>query len=296
MELVTFSDKSKRGYMSTDPVVAITEQNAEGQVAEIYQDIRSTLGVPVVNLIWRHLATFPGALEWSWASVKPLYEKNIIHAEASALRRKISVPVDVGLSPLHLKASGLAEDDIYSIKVVLDSYHKSNAMNLISLSSLLAKLNGQSSSSANHVDSLDSVDGNCVDGHMPELIPLNSMPESVKNLVMDINKIGGREQILPSMYRHLANWPQFLALISLLILPFEKKGILETYIESSINEAQMRGALITERLAVPDFYISDVVRSQTKEALEKFTKGPLGKMTVVVSIIMNSISLGFSTK
>ena len=87
--------------MSTDPVVAVTEQNAEGQVAEIYQDIRATLGVPVVNLIWRHLATFPGALEWSWTSVKSLYEENIIHAEASALRRKISVQVDVGLSPLH---------------------------------------------------------------------------------------------------------------------------------------------------------------------------------------------------
>ena len=85
--------------MTTDPVVAVTEQNAEGQVAEIYQDIRATLGVPVVNLIWRHLATFPGALEWSWASIKPLYEENIIHAEASALRGKISVPVDVGLSP-----------------------------------------------------------------------------------------------------------------------------------------------------------------------------------------------------
>ena len=65
--------------MTTDPVVAVTEQNAEGQVAEIYQDIRATLGVPVVNLIWRHLATFPGALEWSWTSVKSLYEENIIH-------------------------------------------------------------------------------------------------------------------------------------------------------------------------------------------------------------------------
>ena len=282
--------------MTTDPVVAVTEQNAEGQVAEIYQDIRATLGVPVVNLIWRHLATFPGALEWSWASVKPLYEENIIHPEASALRGKISVPVDVGLSPLHLKASGLTEDDIYSIKVVLDSYHKSNAMNLISLSSLLAKLNGKSSNSANYIDLLDSVESKGVDGRMPELIPLLSMPESIRNLVMDINKIGGREQILPSMYRHLANWPQFLALISLLLLPYEKKGTLEAHIEYSINEAHIRGVQIAGRLAVPNFFISDVVESQTKDALEKFTKGPLGKMTAVVSIIMNSISLGSCSK
>ena len=131
---------------------------------------------------------------------------------------------------------------------------------------------------------------------MPELIPLNSMPESIRNLVMDINKIGGREQILPSMYRHLANWPQFLALISLLLLHYEKKGILESHIESSINEAYIRGVQITGMLAVPDFFISDVVESQTKDALEKFTKGPLGKMTAIVSIIMNSISLGSCTK
>ena len=36
--------------------------------AAIFADIRETLGVEVVNLIWRHLATIPGALlkmEWS---------------------------------------------------------------------------------------------------------------------------------------------------------------------------------------------------------------------------------------
>ena len=88
-----------------------------------------------------------------------------------------------------MKASGLTEDDIYSIKVVLDSYHKSNAMNLISLSSLLAKLNGKSSNSANYIDLLDSVESKGVDGRMPELIPLLSMPESIRNLVMDIKSI-----------------------------------------------------------------------------------------------------------
>ena len=282
--------------MCTDPVIAITEQDAEGRVSEIYQDIRSTLGVPVVNLIWRHLATLPGALEWSWASIKPLYEENIIHAEASALRRKMSIPVDVGLSQAHLEASGLREDEISSIKIVLNSYHKSNAMNLISLSSLHAKLRGKSSNSARSIELCGSDDGHFIDGNMPELIPLNSMADSTRNLVMDINKIGGREHILPSMYRHLANWPQFLALISLVILPFEKNGTLETYIDLSINEAQKRGVVITERLAVPDFYMTDVVESQTIDAVEKFTKGPLGKMTAIVSIIMNSMSLGSSTK
>ena len=57
---------------SGDPVAAISEAGATGEIAALYGDIRATLGVPVVNLIWRHLATFPGALPWAWQSLRPL--------------------------------------------------------------------------------------------------------------------------------------------------------------------------------------------------------------------------------
>ena len=38
------------------------EAAATGDVAAPFADIRATLGVGVVNLIWRHLATIDGAL------------------------------------------------------------------------------------------------------------------------------------------------------------------------------------------------------------------------------------------
>ena len=41
----------------SDPVPAITEAAATGETAAIFADIRQVLGVDVVNLIWRHLAT-----------------------------------------------------------------------------------------------------------------------------------------------------------------------------------------------------------------------------------------------
>jgi hypothetical protein len=43
----------------SDPVPAIAEASATGAVAEIFADIHTVLGVEVVNLIWRHLATIP---------------------------------------------------------------------------------------------------------------------------------------------------------------------------------------------------------------------------------------------
>jgi hypothetical protein len=45
----------------SDPVPAIAEASATGAVAEIFADIRTVLGVEVVNLIWRHLATIRDA-------------------------------------------------------------------------------------------------------------------------------------------------------------------------------------------------------------------------------------------
>jgi hypothetical protein len=48
--------------MMSDPVPAITETAATGEIAEIFADIRGVLGVEVVNLIWRHLAPIPRAL------------------------------------------------------------------------------------------------------------------------------------------------------------------------------------------------------------------------------------------
>jgi len=42
---------------AADPVPAIAEADATGEVREIYQDIRGVTGVGVVNLIWRRLAT-----------------------------------------------------------------------------------------------------------------------------------------------------------------------------------------------------------------------------------------------
>ncbi len=59
----------------SDPVAAIVETDAGGQTATIFADIRETLGVEVVNLIWRHLATMPGVLEWDWGELKPLYRR-----------------------------------------------------------------------------------------------------------------------------------------------------------------------------------------------------------------------------
>jgi hypothetical protein len=76
-----------------DPVSAVREDEASGAIARIFADIRETLNVEVVNLIWRHLATMPGALERVWDILKPLYKGPAI-VKAKLVHQNLNLPRD----------------------------------------------------------------------------------------------------------------------------------------------------------------------------------------------------------
>src|SRR5260221_13794700 len=109
-----------------ESVPSVREEDAAGEIAAIFADIRKVLGTSVVNLIWRHLATMPGALPWTWATVRPLYLGAApLHAEA--IRRGIALPALPGFSTDALLAAGIDESDQTTIRHVLDSYQYTNA-------------------------------------------------------------------------------------------------------------------------------------------------------------------------
>ena len=69
----------------------ITEQEAVGEIAEIYKDIREKLDMPFVNTIWRNLATHGDALQWVWYSLKPIYASGAVAHYASELRSSLDI-------------------------------------------------------------------------------------------------------------------------------------------------------------------------------------------------------------
>src|SRR5437868_9161864 len=88
-----------------ESVPSVLESEAQGEIADIYADIRKVLGTSVVNLIWRNLATMPGALEWTWSTIRPLYLGDApLHAEA--VRQTIALPGWPGFSTDTLAAAG----------------------------------------------------------------------------------------------------------------------------------------------------------------------------------------------
>ena len=62
-------------------------KEATGVTSEIYRSIEAALGVRLVNLVYRHLATIPGALEWAWAVVGDGFSEGIYQQRSAPLVR-----------------------------------------------------------------------------------------------------------------------------------------------------------------------------------------------------------------
>ncbi len=278
------------GVMSTssgDPVATISEAGASGEIAALYGDIRATLGVPVVNLIWRHLAVFPGGLDWAWQSLKPLYASGAVAAEARALREGLNIPVLPGITHAGLRVLGLGDGDIAKITMVLHSYERSNAMNMIALGALSARLDGVAGAASPPPPTPPpSGEAGAVSGEMPKLLTLDDMTPPVRELVEALNAVGGRAEILASMYRHLANWPPYLALIQTLITPFDG---LEPVIVGVIEEGRRRAAGLAAGLADPAQAPGAKTQAELRRVLNRFIDGPIGKMIAVVPLIRQAM-------
>src|SRR5271169_4371353 len=273
--------------MMSDPVPAITEAAATGEIAEIFADIRRVLGVEVVNLIWRHLATIPRALPWAWGILGPLYIDGTITAEAAALRGDLDLPQLPPFPPEVLAAAGLLDGDVSTIRNVLAAYDRTNAMALIALSALLLRLDDEppSRDAASSRSEVSREPPPAIP--LPSLLHMADLAPTTAELVLTLNRLGTRrgDPILASMYRHLAHWPAYLALAWAMIAPLDADGSLEQAIAGAVAKARERAARVATQLYVPAEWVSPATRATIRSAVEPFTGNVIAKMVVICAVL-----------
>ena len=187
----------------------VSADNAEGEVKHIYQSIETALGVRLVNLVYRHLATVPGALEWAWYTVGEPFEAGIF-----AERSKVLIPSASGPQRhrLSMAAAGLSAEDAENVIRTLDAYNRANPMNAVSLRVIALALEAGRAASAVPVDAPPSAD-------LPTLLPmasLDSLNSAETALMHRLARLttGRESKIVPSLFRHFAPWPVLLAQIA----------------------------------------------------------------------------------
>ena len=273
---------------SGDPVPAITEKDATGEIAELYADIRKTLGIPLVNLIWRNLATMPGALAWAWLSVKPFYESGQIQNESVELIEGQWLPDLPRLPRETLRAVGVDAEAEGIIRGVLQSYDRSNPLNLVSSCTLFALLRNETPDKTTRPAANRSQPA--IDVTLPTLINLHETSVETAELVRAVNRLGarGRDHILVSMPRHLAHWPGFLALYWALIAPLDTNGDLHRCIDAVLANGRTRGARLASAIG-QTMQPPEELRAAIEATLDDFCRNAISRMIPVVSLLKKAM-------
>jgi hypothetical protein len=268
-----------------ESVPSVLETEATGEIAELYSDIRKTLGTSVVNLIWRNLATMPGALQWIWPTVRPLYTGPAV-AHADAVRRTLALP---GVAPLpvgFLRAAGIDRAALAGIRTILDSYHHTNALALVVLSALLEHYEPSGTGAVQPSEAAPVQAGT----ELPALPPMATLPPEVQRLILELNGFGEDTDpfLIASMYRHLAYWPPYLAMVRTMLAPLQADGSLNALTRSARVLGRAHGSVLARRLAPtrPPASLKTALAS-----CRLFVEHPIARMTGICAIIRRATSV-----
>jgi hypothetical protein len=252
-----------------DPFPAIAEAAAIGETADIFRDIRATVGVRVVNLVWRHLATLDGALPWAWAAVKPLYVGGMVDVAATEFRVGMKMP----------QLGSLAGAEPASVDAVLASYDHSNTINLFALGALVAWLRSE----AGGTPPKGGPRLKAPDIILPALASEADVAPETWALVQRLNRFGDTAQplILASMYRHLAHAPTFLQRVEAVLAPVQADGSLGRAIAANRATAHDSAKRLAQAISAERPLLADKIEI----GVAAFVDHAIGKMVTICRAI-----------
>ena len=262
-----------------ESVPSVLESEARGEIADIYADIRKVLGTSVVNLIWRNLATMPGALEWTWSTVRPLYLGDApLHAEA--VRQTIVLPDWPGFSTDTLLAAGVDETERALIRErarQLSIYQRAGARRVVRAARALRTAASGCGEACRHR-------AKAVRGQNSRVAADGCVGPGGGALVAELNAFGEdtEPQLIASMYRHLAYWPAYLALVRTMLAPLQREGRLDALTLSTRALGYAHGAVLAPQLkpAAPPDTLQGALAS-----CRLFVEHPIARMTGLCALI-----------
>ncbi|MFC1491888.1 halocarboxylic acid dehydrogenase DehI family protein [Nitrospinota bacterium] len=123
----------------------ISERDASGRIAEIYEDIRQTLRTTQVSLIYRTLAVHEDYFAAAWEALRPNASITYFERCADSLRMRMTPPMPEDVPDFEEEFEeeyGYTEEQIARIDGILDVYNYVNPKNLILVGALRGAIAG----------------------------------------------------------------------------------------------------------------------------------------------------------
>lgn len=256
----------------------LAESQASGEKARIYAEMRRLGGVPMVALIFRHLATLPGGLEWTWNAIGPAWRIGRLQEAAWRIAREAKLEPIAPVPREALAALGVDEDAMREVRVVVDAYNRANPENLLTVACLSQLLAGTKATAA--LEERTWVPPPAP-GPLVPMIDLATMPREVAALFDLVSAPGndGGPRVVQSLYRHFGHRPGFLALLVTLLAPRFRDGTIETSVLAIRAAMDQAAQAIVPALSAPPAPDSGV-----RVVLERF-RSVIPQMIVVGALI-----------
>ena len=285
--------------MSADPLPTVTENDAEPTIAAVYADIRQTMGVALVNLIWRHLATSPKAFHWAWSTLRPIYASGAVPHDAALLRDSLVLPKIAPFSANELAQLDIDASATATVAAVLRTYELGNSQNLIALCALRAALGQPPATPIGGAQQLTAERGDGTNRTpfekvlpIPALPSLEGLSGDILQQIRGLSAIGAPSNgadLIPSAYRHLAHWPKFLLPLRERLEAMNVQGqTLRAYIDAAILSAN--SSALTHLPALDNERTLDEAHQRWLcNGIDLFIETMIGRMTIIVPVILQAL-------
>ena len=263
--------------MSGAALPEISERDATGRVAELYEEIRRTVGLPLVNLVYRVLAA-TDRLDDAWQQLGPNLRDAGISTAADDVVAQVTIDCPA-IPPAALASVGLAGSSLASARSTVAAYMHGNSRNILAVTALLAGAPGGGSEPP-------------PSGELPpprawDILPmagLDTLDAQTRALIDEMSAplvTPGEGALVPSLLRHFANEPALLAVLWTAVAPAVESGRVAEVAEQVASRARELASLLP-------YAVEPLSDEQTRETLARF-QFTLSRMIVVGRLLEDAL-------
>lgn len=253
----------------------IPESQATGRVAGLYEDMRAVIGLPLVNLVYRHLAVDADRLERAWEQLRPnLADAAMDAAEADLLEaaRADAAP----LSRATLQAVGLDDPALVMLADTLDAYNRANPRNLVALLALLHGAPG----GGGHVPAAPAPHRSLFP--IADIATLAPATRALLDEMAVPFAAAGESVLIPGLFRHFAHSPALLALLWAVLRPLADGAVIARRGNVVARRAHVLAAGLPGR-------VEPTADAHTSAVLARFT-ATIPRMVVAGAALRQAVS------
>jgi len=264
-------------------VEEVPEVQASPEVSAVYNDIKAVTGVGLVNLIYRHWATMPPALDWAWGALRPLYADGRIAKQAEELVKGLDLASSAMIPMEAFRAAGVGDHAVGTAAEIVAAYNKGNSQNLIVMPALARFIaDGGAERPARKVDDTPAPKR---PRDQPPIVALGDMDKYTRELIELMSELisPADNPLVPSLYRHLAQWPVLLSMSAASVLTPARLAAVEGIVQTAFERADAAAEALAAEMAPPAGCEPPdaATLAHVGDMAAQYARGPIATMTVL---------------